>query len=469
MTTDSIRLDEALTWLRHVESMHEDTARRKLRSRMRDDVTRARAEVQLPAPWPSMPEVVRRMFERGGELVRLHRIVDIVPTGARVLDVGCGPGVVGGTLALHDRPGAYLGLDLNEARIASARSMAESNGLIDRLRFEVGDAAALPEETITNLAPDTVLIFEVLEHLIQPSTVLKSIADLVADDTRIIFSVPILGRIEACWGHRTLFGADAIIGLAESCDLQLLDVEEIHNTWAMATTCKRRAEPSTRTGTSPVTIERLAPQAIATDVAAREPLSPPSVFAASVGPGETVRPETETPNADWVRLDVGVEPPTALSSIEVASLDADGSVIRRWDLDITRLRETGRRTFIARPQEATWEENSSTAARTQISLTASASNAAEVTLWRIDHAVGYRRLLPPTPNSPRTEDQPLNSPMHASAQVSESNPPTRVRDTQTKLQTSSRFRLFRHPGVRQKVRAAGHQYRAAKRRLGGRS
>jgi 2-polyprenyl-3-methyl-5-hydroxy-6-metoxy-1,4-benzoquinol methylase len=154
-----------------------------------------------------MPENVREMLLRDGEIVRLHHLVGAVPDGARVLDVGCGPVVVGGTLALHGRLEAYLGVDLSEPKIESARAMAAANDLASALRFEVGDATALPVEAVDELAPDTVLVLEVLEHLRDPASVLASIAEVVPGTARIVFSVPILGRIEACWGHRTLFGA----------------------------------------------------------------------------------------------------------------------------------------------------------------------------------------------------------------------------------------------------------------------
>jgi 2-polyprenyl-3-methyl-5-hydroxy-6-metoxy-1,4-benzoquinol methylase len=290
------RLDEALAWLRHVESMHEDVARRELRDRMRRDARAARTELRLPRPWPSMPDGARRMFDSDGEIVRLRRIVDLVGPDARILDVGCGPGVVGGALALHDRPAAYLGIDLSEPKIASAREMAATNRLADRLRFDVGDAAELPEHTIAELAPDTVLILEVLEHLEEPADVLASIAQLVSDDARIIFSVPILGRIEACWGHRTLFGAGAIVGLADACDLRLLDVEEIHNTWALATVGRQPTRHVAPAGTSPIAIRHVSPSAVRADVASAARHRQPPRLVVPIGPGQASRTRSSQPS-----------------------------------------------------------------------------------------------------------------------------------------------------------------------------
>ncbi|NTU79687.1 MAG: class I SAM-dependent methyltransferase [Chloroflexales bacterium] len=61
-----------------------------------------------------------------------------------VLDVGCGPG----TLALElgrRAPGlAVSGVDISEDMIALARRQAADAGLVERVRFETADGAALP-------------------------------------------------------------------------------------------------------------------------------------------------------------------------------------------------------------------------------------------------------------------------------------------------------------------------------------
>src|SRR5690606_14894924 len=111
------------------------SGRQLLRERLRSDVRRARSFVRRPDPWPSMTPVVASMVQRDAEVVRLHRIIERVPPGSRVLDIGCGPGVVAGTLARHERLGAYLGVDLSEAKIASALDMSATNGYEDLLRF----------------------------------------------------------------------------------------------------------------------------------------------------------------------------------------------------------------------------------------------------------------------------------------------------------------------------------------------
>lgn len=384
------QIERRLDWLRHVESLDEHEARRRLRARLRADAELARREVPTLTPWASMTPTVRDMLARDAELVRLHRIVRSVPAGARILDVGCGPGVVAGTLALHHTPGAYLGIDLSEPKVHSARDMADANGLASVLRFEVADATELPAAAIAELAPDVVLVLEVLEHLQDPAAVLASLAELVSPDARITFSVPILGRIEACWGHRTLYGADAIVGLAAECGFTVLDVDEVHNTWALATVSRSGADGSRPADVRPITVRHLtAPQLVASEV---EPtvLTAPSRLHLTLTPGRTARIDAATPGADWVRVDVGVEPAGALGGAEVTTLDADGNVVRRWTPTVP----SDRTTMVFRPRDAATMADG-TAATTRLQFTA--TEAAEVDIWRLGFASGYDGLhRPPT-------------------------------------------------------------------------
>lgn len=386
---------ERLDWLRHVESMDEGTARRRLRRRLRADATRARSEVRSLRPWPAMPPNVGEMLQRDGEIVRLHHLVGAVPEGARVLDVGCGPGVVGGTLALHGRLDAYLGVDLSEAKIESARAMAVANDLSPAIRFEVGDATALPVGRIDELGPDTVLLLEVLEHLREPAAVLASVADAVPDGTRILFSVPILGRIEACWGHRTLFGADAVVGLADAAGVDLETVDEVHNTWAVATVSRSRPRSGHSTHIGPAVIEHRTAEQVVVHGAEHTVQRPPSRLEIVVPPRATVHLDATTPGADWVRLDLGlVSGPHP--RVEVATTDVDGEPVRSWPTDLDRRSDVPRATTVFRPGDATLHDRASErpVTSTRVTLTGRRRQAT-VQVWRIGFAVGYGELQAP--------------------------------------------------------------------------
>ena len=58
--------------------------------------------------------------------------------GARVLDLGTGPGVI--ALELAARGASVVGIDISENQIAAARELAQARGLASACRFEVGSA-----------------------------------------------------------------------------------------------------------------------------------------------------------------------------------------------------------------------------------------------------------------------------------------------------------------------------------------
>ena len=75
------------------------------------------------------------MFRRFLEFMELEQIA-----GKKVLDIGCGNGQFSVLFAMY---GAEVwGIDLSDIGIDTARQMAAANGVADRCRFTVGDAAA---------------------------------------------------------------------------------------------------------------------------------------------------------------------------------------------------------------------------------------------------------------------------------------------------------------------------------------
>lgn len=72
----------------------------------------------------------------------LERALEDVPPPARVLDLGTGTGVVAKALAERYPEAEVVGIDLSPAMIDEARRRLPSE-LAGRVRFDVGDAAAL--------------------------------------------------------------------------------------------------------------------------------------------------------------------------------------------------------------------------------------------------------------------------------------------------------------------------------------
>ncbi|WP_308796559.1 methyltransferase domain-containing protein [Agromyces silvae] len=89
--------------------------------------------------------------------------------GARVLDVGSGPGTITLDLARRVRPGEVIGVDASAEVVAQANGLAESEG-VPNVRFETGDAYALefPDDSF-----DVVHAHQVLQHLGRPIDALR--------------------------------------------------------------------------------------------------------------------------------------------------------------------------------------------------------------------------------------------------------------------------------------------------------
>src|SRR5688500_5072726 len=134
--------------------------------------------------WAADAERYDEINRRFGE--RIVSAVEARP-GERVLDVGCGNGVLSLALARQVMPdGSVLGLDLSGPMLGEARRRAEAAGL-DNVSFEQGDAqvAALPEASF-NAAVSRfgVMFFE------DPVAAFANIGRALRPDGRLVF---------ACW------------------------------------------------------------------------------------------------------------------------------------------------------------------------------------------------------------------------------------------------------------------------------
>lgn len=104
--------------------------------------------------------------------------------GDRVLDVGCGTGVVARRAAAELGPdGDVVGLDLNEGMLDVARD--ESAGIGARIGWRQGDATELP---FPNEAFDVVLCQQVLQFVSNPAAALREMRRVLAPDGRLALS-----------------------------------------------------------------------------------------------------------------------------------------------------------------------------------------------------------------------------------------------------------------------------------------
>lgn len=112
--------------------------------------------------------VLRSHQWRTAENSAAHLIPHLFP-GARVLDVGSGPGTISVDLARLVAPGAVIGVDTSVEIVAEANGLAVDNGL-ENLTFAVGNAYALDFESDTF---DIVHVHQLLHHLADPVAALR--------------------------------------------------------------------------------------------------------------------------------------------------------------------------------------------------------------------------------------------------------------------------------------------------------
>ena len=109
---------------------------------------------------------------------------------ARVLDLGCGPGIVAGALAtLADKD--VTGVDLEDSHLEAAAERGVQRTISSDLTSAVWSDELAGEQF------DVIVLADVLEHLVDPASLLERIRErqLLAPDGFLIVSIPNAGHI----------------------------------------------------------------------------------------------------------------------------------------------------------------------------------------------------------------------------------------------------------------------------------
>jgi 2-polyprenyl-6-hydroxyphenyl methylase/3-demethylubiquinone-9 3-methyltransferase len=102
--------------------------------------------------------------------------------GGRLVDVGCGGGLLAEAMAL--RGAEVTGIDMGEAPLAVARLHREESGV--DVDYRHGTAEALAEELPEHF--DVVCCLEMLEHVPDPASVIAACSDLARPGGSLYFS-----------------------------------------------------------------------------------------------------------------------------------------------------------------------------------------------------------------------------------------------------------------------------------------
>jgi 2-polyprenyl-3-methyl-5-hydroxy-6-metoxy-1,4-benzoquinol methylase len=133
----------------------------------------------------AIQRIVDRLEYRGSDptFVRMReRYFDQMGLGrrARILDLGCGTGVV--SRALAEREGSTLevvGIDVSQALISAAQQLAAEKRLDHRIEFRAGDSHALEEP---DHSYDFVVAHTLLSHVVDPAAVIAEASRVVRPD-----------------------------------------------------------------------------------------------------------------------------------------------------------------------------------------------------------------------------------------------------------------------------------------------
>lgn len=174
------------------------------------DTPRGNVDAAEVAKFEALAE---RWWDRDGEFKPLHDInplrLDFIDAraglaGKRVLDVGCGGGILSESMA--HRGAEVTGIDLGEAPLEAARRHAAEHSVDVRYRN-------VAVETLADEQPgefDVVTCMEMLEHVPDPASIVEACSRLVRPGGTVFFST--LNRTPKARAL-AIVGAEYILGL----------------------------------------------------------------------------------------------------------------------------------------------------------------------------------------------------------------------------------------------------------------
>jgi SAM-dependent methyltransferase/glycosyltransferase involved in cell wall biosynthesis len=132
-------------------------------------------------------------FVQGGRYQYIAKELSTLPAGSRILEFGCGSGHILAALAKHLPQHKYYGVEFAPSAVKCLNEGAAAAGLTN-VRAYVGDDKAWPKDVSFQEAAtggfDAVILSEVLEHVIEPWTLLQFCEKAVRPGGRVMITVP---------------------------------------------------------------------------------------------------------------------------------------------------------------------------------------------------------------------------------------------------------------------------------------
>jgi len=167
-----------------------------------------------PAELEKFSALAHRWWDPGSEFRPLHEInplrlewIDRLAgglAGQRVVDVGCGGGILAESMAL--RGALVTGIDLSDKALGVARLHQLESGAVVDYRLVAAEALALEAPA----AFDVVTCMEMLEHVPQPASIVAACAALSKPGGALVFST--LNRNPKSYAY-AIVGAEYVLGL----------------------------------------------------------------------------------------------------------------------------------------------------------------------------------------------------------------------------------------------------------------
>lgn len=214
------------------ERMGSGATRRHRVATLVADHERARAWYRAPVA-EHVPTGLKDMYESEANVVRYRRVVDFLTEGEHVYEVGLGYGYLGVMMLREGRLGRYRGIDLVPVCVRRTTTMLESNGLMDRAEVSEQDLYDVTRADLEEVGASLLVCCEVIEHVPDPEAALATLARALPEGADLLFSIPLVGRLESVWGHGQTFGAARLQRMLAGAGLVPHHVEVLHDTWAL--------------------------------------------------------------------------------------------------------------------------------------------------------------------------------------------------------------------------------------------